>query len=318
MTRSRLPNTGLFVIRFFKFLDISSYDEILSLIQNPGLRRQRHQRSLVLLANMYGIDGNSREIESKLKKNARTANDVVSYLRSKVLAPYSSYIETTNEIEVTSNPVDLLLIIFDDTYHKKARFEAKRKLTLMNLAGSIDQRERETDIEAKFSTFLQFLNDHVWSPSMKIGELETAYLVSEHELDSFSCTSVEVIGEQVREELEEVVGQKITLIKRRRFLHGRREYPIYVTVRKKPPEAKVLKLLRKNEKNPAVAVAVDDELGLMAVLDTVKDVQRFQQHLTRSALKIDSFMTLEDISDTLTGTKYTGKATGSSSKTQML
>ncbi len=302
--------------QIFEFLDITSYDEIPALIHNPALRNERNKRSLVLLGNMFDIRGSQREIESKLKEYAHTANDVITYLCSKVLAPYSSHIETTNEIQIASNPVDLLLIVFDDRFHKKARFEAKRKLTLMNLAGSIDQRERETEIEKKFLNFLQFLNDHVWSPSMKIGELEIVYLISQHEEESFSCTNVQVVEENKVHEYKDTPGRKMTLIKRRRFLHGTREFPIYVTVRKKPPEAKVLKLLRKNEKNPAIAV--DDELGLMAVLDSIKDVQRFQQHLTRSALKINSFMTLEDISDTLIGKRYSGNATGSSDKTQML
>jgi hypothetical protein len=79
----------------------------------------------------------------------------------------------------------------------------------------------------------------------------------------------------------------------------------------------VLKLLRKNQKNPAVAV--DDELGLMAVLDSVADIKTFQNHLTRSASKANSFMVLEDISDTLTGsTVYRTTATGSSPQTEML
>ena len=302
--------------QIFEFLDIAGYDDIPSLINDPKLRAIRHDRAMVLLANMFGINGNAREIQNRLHEYARTANDVISYLRSKILAPFSSHIETTNEIEVTSDPLDLLLIIFDDRYHKKARFEAKRKLTLMNLAGSIDQRERETDIENKFNGFLRFLNEYVWSPSMKIGELEIVYLISRHEAESFACTEVRVVDEKTMRTLQVEPGEKITLIKRRRFLKGKREIPIYVTIRKKPPASKVLKLLRKNEKNPAVAV--DDELGLMAVLNTISDVQHFQQHLTQSALKIDSFMTLEDISDTLTGKAYKSHTTGSSYKTQML
>jgi hypothetical protein len=50
----------------------------------------------------------------------------------------------------------------------------------------------------------------------------------------------------------------------------------------------------------------------------VGDVKRFLRHLTRSAVRADSFMTLEDISDTLTGGEYGGTATGSSSRTPML
>ncbi len=302
--------------QIFEFLDIRSFHEIPELLQSKDLKEERLKRSQILLGNMFSIEGNVREIQSKLNEYARTANDVVTYLRSKVLAPYFSHIETTNEIQITSNPLDLLLIVFNNRYHKKARFEAKRKLTLMNLAGSIDQRERETDIEKKFSNFLSFLNEHVWSPTMKIGELEIAYLISQHEPAAFSCTDVKVVTEDQLPQIEDKTGQKLTLIKRRRFQCGSKEYPIYVTIRKKSPEAKVLKLLRKNEKNPAIAV--DDELGLMAVLNTINDVKQFQKHLTRSALKIDTFMTLEDISDTLTGKNYQSSSVGSSINTQML
>lgn len=302
--------------QIFEFLDIRSFDEIPELFHNTQLREERLNRSQILLGNMFSIEGNAREIQSKLQEYARTANDVIGYLRTKVLAPYSSHIETTNEIQIATDPFDLLLIIFNDRYHKKARFEAKRKLTLMNLAGSIDQRERETDTENKFSQFLTFLNDHVWSPTMKIGELEIAYLVSSHEPSSFCCTDVKVISEEQLNSMQEKQGQKITLIKRRRFCSNNREYPVYVTIRRKSQEAKVLKLLRKNEKNPAVAV--DDELGLMAVLNTINDVKQFQKHLTSSALKIDTFMTLEDISDTLTGKFYQSSSIGSSTETQML
>ena len=56
----------------------------------------------------------------------------------------------------------------------------------------------------------------------------------------------------------------------------------------------------------------------MAVLNSVGDVKRFMKHLTQSAVKAGSFMTLEDISDTLTGGRYSGTATGSSKKTPML
>jgi len=302
--------------QIFDFLNVDSFRQIQHLIDNDSARKNRQERSLKLLGNMFGIDGNIREIESRLNEYARTANDVITYLRTKVLAPYSSHVETTNEIQVTSNPLDLLLIVFNDRYFKKARFEAKRKLTLMNLAGSIDQRERETNIEQKFSDFLSFLNEHVWSPSMKIGELEIAYLISRHEPQAFACIDVRIAREEHLQSLQDLPGQKVTLIKRRRFSARGIEYPIYVTIRKKSPEAKVLKLLRKNEKNPAVAV--DDELGLMAVLNTTNDVKQFQQHLTHSALRIDSFMTLEDISDTLTGKKYQSSAVGSSRQTQML
>lgn len=302
--------------QIFDFLDISSFDEILSIIHDQKLRETTIKRSHQLLNNMFGISGSPDEINRFLRDYARTADDVINSLRGKVLAPYRSHIEVTNEIETTTDPVELLLILFNERYHRKARFEAKRKLVLMGLAASIDQRERETGIEEKFAGFLNFLNNYVWSPSLKIGDLEISYLYSQHSPEDFSCREVKTLDEDTAREMTLNPGEKLTLIKRRSFMDHGLEVPVYVTIRKKPPAAKVLKLLRKNQKNPATAV--DDELGLMAVLNTVGDVKRFLRHLTRSAVRAKSFMTLEDISDTLTGGEYQGTATGSSSKTPML
>ncbi len=302
--------------QIFDFLDISNFDQVLAIIHDHKLRQSVTSRSHLLLNNMFAISGSQDEIKRCLRDYARTADDVVNSLRSKVLAPYRSHIEVTNEIETITEPVDLLLILFNDRYHCKARFEAKRKLVLMGLAASIDQRERETDIEEKFAGFLNFLNNYVWSPSLKIGDLEITYLYSQHSPEDFSCRKVKILDEKTAQTMSLKPGEKLTLIKRRSFLDQEQEIPIYVTIRKKPPAAKVLKLLRKNQKNPATAV--DDELGLMAVLNTVGDVKRFLRHLTRSAVLAKSFMTLEDISDTLTGGSYQGSATGSSAKTPML
>jgi len=301
----------------FELLNVNSYTDIQKLINNKEARKTADRRAYVLLGNMFGINGSEKEIISRVNSYSQAADGVIRYLNNRVLSRYSPFIEITNEIDIASSPVDLLLIMFDNRYHKKARFEAKRKLILMNLAGSIDQRERETDIETKFAEFLDFLNSYVWSPEIKIGELDLFYLLSHHEPELFSCTDVRVLSESQAAKINPKPGQKLTLIKRRRFKLGGNEIPIYVSVRKKPPEAKVLKLIRKGEENPAVAV--DDELGLLGVLDTIADVKQFQKHLTESAIKARSFMTLEDISDTLDGTcSHTSTNIGSSTATPMM
>ncbi len=315
----RLLVTKYRVVRaqIFDFLQIEDFAAIPELLANPDARAQRSERACLLLGNQFGITGSTSEIRSKIKEYAQTADAVIDLLRGKLLAPYASHLETSNEIETTHDPVELLLRVFDERFHAKARFEAKRKLVLMNLAGSIDQRERETDIENKFYAFLEFLNQYVWSSKFKIGQLEKVYLLSQHDPDSFCCLDVNVIDEADCASLKELgEGEKLTLLKRRMFEDGGRICPVYVSVRKKDSAAKVLKLLRKNEKNPAVAV--DDELGLMAVLDSISDVKRFVRHMTRSAIKSGSLMTLEDISDTLTGGHYHSANVGSNSKTQML
>ncbi len=303
--------------QIFELLNVNSYAEIQGLIQDRERRMEADRRAYLLLGNMFGIHGSEKEIISRVNTYSQTADGVIRYLNNKVLARYSPFIEITNEIDIASSPVDLLLIMFDNRYHKKARFEAKRKLILMSLAGSIDQRERETDIENKFAEFLHFLNKYVWSPDIKIGELKLFYLLSHHEPEQFACTDVRVLNETEAAAVTPEPGQKLTLIKRRRFRIGNKEIPVYVSVRKKAPEAKVLKLIRKGEENPAVAV--DDELGLLGVLDTTAAVKQFQKHLTESAIKAKSFMTLEDITDTLAGTCiHTSTNIGSSAATPMM
>jgi len=302
--------------QIFDLLNINSFSEIPLLLGNRKNILATSQRALPMLANLYGINSDPSEIKRHLLDYANTADEVINSLRYKVLSPYSSYIEMTNEIRTTADPVELLLILFNDRFHQKARFEAKRKLVLMNLAGSIEQRERETDIIAKFSNFIDFLNEYVWSPSLKIGDLKISYLHSTHAPSDFSCSSVQVISEKQAKKLVVQQGEKLTLIKRRSFSDNGRQIPIYVTIRKKPSAAKVLKLLRKNQKNPATAV--DDELGLMAVLNSTGDVKKFLRHLSKSAVRANSLMTLEDISDTLTGSTYVSSTIGSSSKTPML
>ena len=301
----------------FDLLQVENYRQIIQLIDNEEISQERASRAYVLLANLYGIHGDLDEIKRRVREFSNGADQVIDHLKSRVLADYSSNIEISNEIEAIDNPVDLLLIVFNNRYHKKVRFEAKRKLVLMGLAASIDQREQEVDIENKFSSFLKFLNRHVWSPDLKIGELKYAYLLSRHEPGDYKCTQVTVLEDVTDAESISISEQeRLTLIKRRSFKWNDQDIPAYVTVRKKDSAAKILKLLRKNEKNPAVAV--DDELGLMAVLDSVADVKKFVRHLTRAAVKADSVMVLEDISDTLTGGTYDATSKGSSSSTPML
>jgi hypothetical protein len=304
--------------QIFDLLGVQSFGEIQGLIYDPVARKAVTAKAYRLLGNMFGIKGSEGEVVATVNNYSRTADGVIRSLRDTVLDNFSSFIEMTNEVDALSNPVELMLLMFDERYHKKARFEAKRKLLLMNLAGSIDQRERETNIESKFSEFLEFLNHYVWSPEGRIGELELSYLFSEHGEDDFSCRKCTVLSLEEGQGLQELkAGQKLTLVKRRRFAMDSTAVPIYVSIRKKPSEAKVLKLIRKGEENPAVAV--DDELGLLGVLDSLADVKAFQTHLTRSAIAADSFMVLEDISDTLTtSASYRNKNAGSSVETRML
>lgn len=298
-----------------EFLNISSYRDLVRLQTDDKAREKASKRAYPLLGNMFDIVGSEQDVISSVDSYAIISDNVIRYLKGKVLVDYGAYLEITNEIEMTSNPIDLLFIIFLDQYHKKARFEAKRKLVLMHLVSFIVRREREVEIEKNFKKFLDFLNKYVWYPHAKIGELETVFLISRHDKDNYSCLDAKVVTSEQMPSIQLQPGQKNTPMNRRCFVFNGRKIPIYVSIRKKSPEAKVLKLLRKGEKNPAAAV--NDELGLMGVVDSLVDVKLFQQHLTQSATQGGSFMTLEDVVDNLTGGHYINSNAGSNPQTPM-
>ena len=302
--------------QIFQLLQVRTFAEISQLLSNSEMRCATSQRAHQLLGRLFNLNVETHEIYTRIREFAATADAVIDELCNKILSPYAAHIEISNEIGTTADPVELLMMLFDDRYHRKVRFEAKRKLVLMNLAGAIDQRERETDIESRFAAFIHFLNEFVWSPLLKIGEHRSVYLLSEHDPVDYRCTDVKVVEREAAESMRLQPGQRLTFAKRRMFRVGSKDIPVYVSVRKKASAAKVIKLLRKNEKNPAVAV--DDELGLMAVLDGRKEVTRFVDHLSEAAARSGMLMTFEDISDTLTSGKYTASSIGSSSNTPML
>ena len=302
--------------QIFEFLNINSFVEINKLINDEQYIDATSCRACALLGKMFGIKGGKRECLAAIKSYSQTADGVIRYLTRSVFTPYASYLEMNNKVETINDPVELLLTLFDDRYHKKARFEAKRKLVLMSLAAAIEQRERETEVEQKFSRFLDFLNTHVWSQEAKIGEREPAFLLSRHSPEDFSCCEVAVLPWNEMAVPPSEPGQKRTLIKRLWFYSNSQKIPVYVTVRKKEPVAKVLKLLRKGEESPDIAVA--DELGLMGVLNRIRDVRIFQKYLVESASRAGSFLTLEDVTDTLEGGIHQSDNIGSSANTPML
>ncbi|WP_035245513.1 hypothetical protein [Desulfogranum mediterraneum] len=302
--------------QIFEFLNVNSFGDIQHLIQDKESRSATSQRAYELLGKMFALEGTPQEFAAIIANYSRTADSVIRYMQQSVLAPYASYFEMNSKVDTINNPVELLLIPFDDRYHKKARFEAKRKLVLMSLTAAIEQRERETEIEQKFGRFLDFLNAYVWSQEAKIGEREPSFLLSRHSAEDFSCSEVAVFPWEQAAALPAEPRTKRTLVNRLWFYWDKNKIPIYVMVRKKEPVAKILKLLRKGEENPDIAVA--DELGLMGVLDSIREVRVFQRYLVESATRAGSFLTLEDVSDTLeNGTLVEGN-TGSCTKTPML
>ncbi len=294
-------------------LGIKKGSETPQLLINTEDHEMRSMETFKHLAKMWGIVGDYHEIKSKIEGFGQLANSTRSLVES-LLPEDIVLLGMMNKIRAENDPFRLGLIMVNDRFDKRIRFEAKQKLILMKLAGAIDQRERETNIKDHFTQFNDFLEEYVWNHNYKIGQLSRAYLLSTHNPQTLECLDVKVLKDTEirREDID--ANQLILPVQRRSFLVNDREIPVHTGLREKMPEKKILKLLRKGNEN---AAAIDDDLGFIGVFDTPKDIRLFTEHLAESAHRMGSMFMFEDVEDSLGGDRHIAKNAGSSSDVKM-
>ena len=68
--------------QLFEFLDVRSFAEIDELVNDPVRRQAVNRRAYGLLGNMFGIEGNEREVVLRINEYSRTADGVINYLKT--------------------------------------------------------------------------------------------------------------------------------------------------------------------------------------------------------------------------------------------
>lgn len=291
-------------------LGVTSAEQIQPLMDNPVLRGQASERMLDQLGLVYGMRGSER-IKQRFEDYGRYADSVIDFLQGYLSYQGSVNLEMVNEVRAYNDPTDLLLLASNGRWSAKARFEAKRKLLLMNLAASIERREREVGIEDQFRRFVDWLHERVWNPELLLGESRGAFLISTHDSQTWACpTLAQIIDEEVGVKLKLQPFQKKTHLPRRSFkTEAGQEMNAYVTIRDKKMEAKILKMLRKGVEDPTIAV--DDDTGLLVVVDNNKNARELISNLINQGYKSNYPIIIEDVSYTLEGGEYNGNNVGS-------
>lgn len=299
----------------FGLLGATSAEQIQPLMDNSVLRGQTSERMFDQLGLVYGMRGSER-IKQKFEDYGRYADSVIDFLQDYLSYDGSVNLEMVNEVRAYNDPTDLLLLAFNGKWSGKARFEAKRKLFLMTIAASIERREREVGIEDQFRRFVDWLHERVWNPDLLLGESRGMFLVSNHDPETWACTDAEIVDEKLGIGLKLQPFQKKTHLPRRSFkTDAGREVNAYVTIRDKKMEAKILKMLKKGVEDPAIAV--DDDTGLLVVVDDNKDARELIRDLIDQGYKSSYPIIIEDVSYTLEGGEYNGN-NGGSKKIRML
>lgn len=300
---------GILRGQVFGLLSVTSVTQLKPLIENPDMRRQTSYQVLDQLGSLYGIKGQEM-VRQKFRDYGGIADSVIDYLQGFLSYPGSVNLEMVNEIRAYNDPTDLLLVTIDGRWADKARFEAKRKLQLMALSASIERREREVGIEDQFKRFVDWLHERVWNPNLQFSESRGSFLISNHDPQTWACTTTLIVDEEQGVEYELQPFQEKTHLPRRSFVpYSGTVTDVYVTIREKTTAAKTLKMLRKGVEDPAIAV--DDDTGLLVVLNNRKDIRRFISHLINQGYQSNYPIIIEDVSDTLNGGEYNNKNDGS-------
>ncbi len=328
ITRYRAIRTEM-----FEWLGVNSFREVAELIDNPDyddtrrteIKRRKAEISKSVyakIANRYGIEGSERAQIKAINDFGEDADQVIAHLKDTFLGEQSKKADIINETEHKNNPTDLMLIALDDTYTRTARFEAIRKLLLMELIASISKQEGLEKASEKLGEFDDFLYEHIWirGRGEKRGSTQNAYLYSRHDPDTFeSIDPIEEISEEEgdRRKKEGELGphELLTHVRRRTFMHKGRVIPVYMISREKTLVEKVLKMLRKDSENSEIAV--QDDLGFMGVFNNIQDMNAFQERLQEGMANEKLPSTLKKLTDSLDGTGYKHGKTAGSKKVKM-
>lgn len=310
------------LMQICQLLGIKSMKEIPELLRDKQARERARLTGNRLAASVYGLDkdeiGNPRsdhEIEVYLDGLGAHANDYIEHLRG-LLAPLASpRIEMSEEVRYKNSPASLLLLALNERYSPRVRFEAKRKLLLMDIAAAVEQKDTEAGLPKKYEGFIDYLGEYVFDPESQIGESTSGYLISQHDgLGDFSCLSVSPVREDEIEKAEDAVAASeftiLTGMAERNFRGSDGTIiPVYISTRPKTMESKIEKSIRKRSKNPSVTV--EDDIGMMVVLPNVQAADKFIEHLARSGTRSGSLIEVEEYKNTLRGGKHTGSKASS-------
>lgn len=277
------------------------------------------------LARNFGIP--LTEITPTLERYADESNSSITAPRDRMPNDISGRFEMINEVELYAHPIDLLRIVFDPRYSRKAGFEAVRKLGHMEEAAQVEGDPVLSKKREDYIKFTQILNEHVWMKDQKIGEIGEIYFLSTHDPDNnFACTSVEIreINFDEADKLSQQLpsNQKLVVASRRRFQvqsgpQKGRVVDIYISNRLKTNVDRRVKSERKNNGDDPHN-SNKDAIGARIVADTKEELELFIAHLSFVADKIGSDIKIHDYQDSIDGGDFNGDNPGSSKDVQMI
>lgn len=299
-----------------ELLGVKSFNQIdKKIFGDPKQKKILNKEFVEKYGAMYGLGNRSiEEIESRVQKSLQEADLVINTFENQetgLLRHLRTSIGITNEIPAIKDPVDLLLIIFSPKASQQLRYEARRKLMFMDM--SFRSNLETGDHNAQIDNLLRFLNTNMWKGGL--GVTDDVEIISEHSPFDYSCQKVNILSKD--EKVLPSAYKRYTKFSMRKWENQNGEQKhTYVEHRLKDPVARILKLMRKDTKDPS---KIDDYLGLKFVFETKKDIYDFLFTLQKKILESGSMVVFEEYYDTIAnGNDFRITNPGSSNKLEIV
>lgn len=287
---------------------------------------------------------------------AKSADTFISGLRLNdgILNPIAWKIRPSEEAISRSNPYELLELAFTPGNSPKLGFEALRKLFLGTKIAAVDTVSAELEEGDTYRRFTDLLDKLVWDQEHPKGYTEDVVLLSKHDMETYDvlyeledgslvtfdkipkgqietakpaisevpATQKDAVEAAVRKSDPDLTGHhlRLTTLQSRLFKHNGVSHHAFVDKRQKKFHSWVMKMLRKGEDEPTVAV--EDRIGMMLVVKDAEEADMLVEQLQMAGRRTGSILLPEGIEDNLKrrgkSRKYSAKNTGSSSDTEMM
>ncbi|MBU0578321.1 hypothetical protein KKF73_07210 [Patescibacteria group bacterium] len=216
---------------------------------NKGLIDQTRERILITLGFLKKFVPEKRDYG--LREMGRKSDDGIHEIIKDFFPDYEHHLSLKNEVMTCNDAAKLLFMAFDDTLDPRTRYEARRKLLLMELIGEHeDYSTDDENHEDALGDMMEFMNDQMIS--VPKGQKRTAavkrYLVSKHSKDkehkTISATMQQDKPGRVKA-LERVtpIATRIAPVENQRG-GNKREIHFYTIPREKSTLARLMKALR--------------------------------------------------------------------------
>lgn len=307
--------------------------------KRENVRGRANKRAVRIYSKEYDQMDSARR-EQEVASYASIANAFINdYFRTGVWSPLADRTDLHEEVELANSIPQLVDIMFSNP-RARIRFEAKRKLVLMQLAATTIARGREINEKEGIPRITEILNDGFWFGDEVIStrgkkriktkriRIRSTDVESHHSYETLECigqpteiTDQDRIGtlKRIREHVPEPGGYyiKTTHYEQRLISYDGELIPVYQDSRPKRILARMAKMMRKEEEDPAIAV--QDTTGLKFVVRDIRDAYKLLDFFTKGGENGALTIKVGDLEDTLSGTEeYSADNEGSSPKTRQL